>query len=88
MVRFVTGGGEDRFKLLLCGLSPLACIWFGEAVGGFTGPAGTMGTTASAAGRMVRIPGWVNLLLPVVFVILQVMIVTPTLTARAQRVKP
>lgn len=69
IVALVAGGGEEGFKVLLCLLLPLACIWFGDAMGGFTGPAGTIGITAASPGMILCILGWVILLLPVVFVI-------------------
>jgi hypothetical protein len=64
-----TAGAEHAFLLCLYLLFPLACIWFGDAMGGFTGPAGTIGITASSPGVFVRILGWVILLLPVIFMI-------------------
>jgi hypothetical protein len=69
VVAFVTSGGEDGFRVLLAVLLPLACIWFGDAMGGFTGPAGTIGITAASPGLIVCILGWVILLLPIVFMV-------------------
>ena len=65
----MTASAEQAFLALLFVLFPLACIWFGDAMGGFTGPAGTIGITAPSPGVFVRILGWVVLLLPAVFVI-------------------
>ncbi len=42
---FVTGGGEASCKVLLFVILPLACIWFSDAMGSFTGPAGSIGIT-------------------------------------------
>jgi len=66
----VTASGEQAFLALLFAIFPLACIWFGDAMGGFTGPAGTIGITAPSPGTMVRILGWVVLLLPAMLMIL------------------
>jgi len=51
--------------LLFC-LFPLACIWFGEAMGGYVGPAGMMGITEPTPGIIICILGWLLLLLPVI----------------------
>jgi len=67
---FLTAGGEGGFKVLLFVILPLACIWFGDAMGGFTGPAGSIGITAPSPGLIVCVLGWVTLLLPVIFVVL------------------
>jgi hypothetical protein len=67
---FVMGGGEGGFKILAFVILPLACIWFSEAMGGYTGPTTSMPITAPSPGIMVCIVGWVVLLLPVVFVII------------------
>ena len=65
----VTADAEHAFLALLFVIFPLACIWFGDAMGGFTGPAGGIGITRSSPGVMVRILGWVVLLLPVIFML-------------------
>jgi len=71
---FVTGGGEAGFKVLGFVILPLACIWFSEPMGGYTGPSGYIGSgsfiTAPSPGVLVCILGWVVLLLPVVFLII------------------
>jgi len=48
---------------------PLACIWFSEAMGGYTWPTTGIAITAPSPGLIVRILGWVVLLLPLIFVI-------------------
>jgi hypothetical protein len=69
LAALVTTSAEHAFLALLFVIFPLACIWFGDAMGGFTGPAGTIGITASSPGVVVRILGWVVLLLPVIFMV-------------------
>jgi hypothetical protein len=66
----VTGGGEAGFKVLGFVILPLACIWFSEAMGGYTGPSGSIWVNAPTPGVIVCILGWLLLLLPVVFVII------------------
>jgi hypothetical protein len=65
----ITADGEHAFLIFMGVLFPLTCIWFSDAMGGFTGPAGTIGITGSSPGVIVRILGWVILLLPLIFII-------------------
>ena len=64
---FVTTGGEGGFKVLMFVILPLACIWFGEAMGGYTGPSGSTWITAPTPGKAVCIAGWLLLALPLLF---------------------
>jgi hypothetical protein len=66
----LAGGAEGGCKMGLVLILPLACIWFSEAMGGYTGPTTSMPITAPSPGIMVCILGWVILLLPGVFVII------------------
>jgi hypothetical protein len=66
---FATEGGEGGLKVLIMVTLPLACIWFGDAMGGFTGPAGSIGITAPSPGMVVCIAGWIVLLLLILFII-------------------
>ena len=59
-------------RLAITVIFPLACIWFADAMGGFVGPASTIAITASSPGILVRILGWVVLVLPLVFVIVEI----------------
>jgi hypothetical protein len=71
IVATVAGGAEDGFKVFAFTILPIACIWFGDAMGGYTGPTGTgMPFTAPSPGVIVCIVGWLVLLLPVVLVII------------------
>jgi hypothetical protein len=49
---------------------PLACIWFGDAMGGCTGPSGTIWITASSPGVIVCIVGWLLLIMPLFLILL------------------
>jgi hypothetical protein len=68
----VAGGAEVGFKAAMCVILPLACIWFGEAMGGYIGPTGQGAITSPTPGLLVCILGWVVLILPVIFLIVGV----------------
>ena len=67
---FATGGAEGGCKVLGFVILPLACIWFGDAMGSFTGLSGSIGITAPSPGLFVCIAGWILLIMPVLFIIL------------------
>ncbi len=66
VLAYAKAGNEAALMVMIFCLLPLACIWFGEAMGGYTGPAGATGITAPSPGIMVCILGWLVLLLPVI----------------------
>jgi hypothetical protein len=71
IVGTVAGGAEVGFKVFAFVILPLACIWFADAMGGYTGQTWTgMPITAPSPGVIVCIVGWLVLLSPVVFVII------------------
>ena len=43
---------------------PLACIWFGDEMGDYTGPLSSI--TKISPGTFIRIGGWILLFLPVI----------------------
>ena len=63
---FMGGGGEVGCKVLLFVILPLACIWFSDAMGGYTGLTMSMPITAPSPGLIVCILGWLLLLLPLI----------------------
>jgi hypothetical protein len=69
-VGFAAEGGEGGLKVLAMVILPLACIWFGDAMGGYTGQAGSIGITAPSPGVIVSILGWLLLLLPIIMMII------------------
>ena len=69
MGAFVDVGAEAGFKVIMVVTLPLACIWFADAMGGYTGPTTGMWITAPSPGVFVRILGWLLLLLPLIFLI-------------------
>ena len=70
VVGFASSGGETAFKALGFAILPLACIWFSEPMGGFTGLSGNIWITAPSPSIFVCIAGWLLLILPLIFMIL------------------
>jgi len=64
----IQGGAEMAFKVVLFLILPLACIWFSDALGAYTGflPLGDYPITQQSPGILVRNLGWVVLLMLVV----------------------
>jgi hypothetical protein len=65
-IAFAHGGMEPTFKIGMFLILPLACIWFADAMGGYTGLTTSMPITAPSPGVIVRILGWALLLLPLI----------------------
>ena len=64
---YVTDGSELAWRVAIFLIPALACIWFSDALGGYTGlnfvgPA----ITRTTPGCFVAFVGWVILLLPVI----------------------
>jgi hypothetical protein len=57
--------GEAACKVGIFLILPLACIWFSDAMGGFTG-VGAPSITTTTPGWAVAFGGWLLLLVPVV----------------------
>ncbi len=62
----VSGDVEVIFAVLGFVVLSLAFIWFGDAIGDFTGFIGPRPITARTPGGMIRFIGWLLLLLPAV----------------------
>lgn len=59
------GAGEGAMRMGMFLILPMACIWFGESMGGFVG--GTMRgqfISSTTPGCMVAAGGWLLLLIP------------------------
>ncbi len=67
---FAGRGPEGACLIALSVLFPLACIWFGEAMGGHTGPASGIAITQTSPGMCVRILGWALMLMPLLVFLL------------------
>jgi hypothetical protein len=65
---YVMGGGELALRLFIFLLLPLACIWFGEAMGGYIGFIGFSKPqiTQKTPGCIVEIGGWFLLSVPII----------------------
>ncbi len=61
------GGGASAFQMAIFCLLPLACIWFADAMRGYTGPTPRGAFISPSAGLMVCVAGWMIMLLPVFF---------------------
>ena len=66
VVALCGGGAEAGFKAALFLVLPLACIWFSEAMGGYTGPAWRATITAPTPAVFVCIAGWLLLVMPAI----------------------
>jgi hypothetical protein len=62
---YVSGGPPLLAKCAMYLLLPMACIWFGEEMGAFTGVMRGQSIDAESPGCLVAFLGWVLLLLPV-----------------------
>ena len=73
VIATISVGAEGAFKVGIFVIFPLFCIWFSEAMGGYTGP-GMMWfdypITQKSPGIFICILGWIILLLPVMIVII------------------
>ena len=67
VVAYSHGGPVPLVQCLLYLLFPLACIWFSEEMGAFTGVMRGQFVGRESPGCMVAFLGWVLLLLPVFF---------------------
>ncbi len=66
VVALCGGGAEAAFKAALFLVLPLACIWFSEAMGGYTGPTWRAAITAPSPAVFACIAGWLLLLVPAI----------------------
>ena len=60
---YLTANEEAAFKVAIFLILPLACIWFSDAMGEFTG-LGFPSITTTTPGWAVAFGGWLLLLLP------------------------
>lgn len=63
---FTLGGGELALRLFIFLLLPLACIWFSDAMGGYTGfiGLGKPAVTRETPGCIIAAGGWLLLVIP------------------------
>jgi len=65
-IAFFGEGGEAFLSTLIFLILPLACIWFSEAMGGYTGIMRGQTITSATPGCFVAFGGWLLLLVPVI----------------------
>lgn len=70
IIAFAARGGEGVFKMALFLILPMFCIWFSDAMGGYSGLTSWMISVSPSPPIFVRILGWMVLLLPIAFVII------------------
>ena len=63
---YLAGGWGLTWRVALFLNLPLACIWFSEAMGGYTGGTGRGAITGTTPGCFVAFGGWLLLSLPVI----------------------
>jgi hypothetical protein len=73
LIALAHGGIELAFIVGISLILPLACIWFAEAMGGYTGVTTNVAITKASPGLIVCILGWVLLLLPLIIGIFQIL---------------
>jgi hypothetical protein len=69
VLAYAQGGGESAFRFGMFLVLPLACIWFAEAMGRYTGPTTIIAITEPTPALVVLILGWLLLLLPLLIMI-------------------
>ncbi|MBN1270334.1 MAG: hypothetical protein JXB04_12155 [Kiritimatiellae bacterium] len=66
-VAYLADGPELTWRVAIFLVLPLACIWFSDAMGGYTGVGfGRGAITSTTPGCFVAFGGWLLLLLPVI----------------------
>jgi hypothetical protein len=58
-------GAETAFKVGMYAIIPLACIWFSQPMGNYTGTMRGQLITSSTPGCLVATGGWLLLLMPI-----------------------
>lgn len=68
IIAYIWDGSEMLFRILLFLILPLACIWFSEEMGSYTGLTGidSPGITKESPPTLVKFMGWILLILPAI----------------------
>ncbi len=61
---YFSGGPALALRVATALIFPLACIWFSDAMGAYTGMMGKVSITSTTPGCFVAAGGWLLLLLP------------------------
>lgn len=65
ILAFLMGNSYDWLRVFGFVILPLACIWFGDELGGYTGFVQLI-PVRQTPGCFIRFAGWILLLLPVI----------------------
>ncbi len=71
LMALFTAGIEGVLVVFFFSLLPLACIWFSDLMGAYTGPSSTIFISEPTPGPVVCVLGWLWLLFPVIASVLQ-----------------
>lgn len=71
IVAYAAAGSGGAIKCGLFLILPMACIWFSEEMGSFTGVMRGQYINAETPGCLVAFGGWLVLMLPVIIGIIQ-----------------
>ncbi len=63
---YLGNGAETAFKTGMFLILPLACIWFSDAMGSFTGVMRGQYVNATTPGCLVAFGGWLLLAMPLI----------------------
>ena len=66
VVAYHANGAETAFKAGMFLILPLACIWFSDAMGSFTGVMRGQHINATTPGGLVAFGGWLLLAMPLI----------------------
>ena len=69
VLAFLMEGAETAFRVIIFLILPLGCIWYGEALGSFTGLMRGQYVNATSPGWLVTFIGWIILLLPLIMAV-------------------
>lgn len=67
---YFVGGLEAFLKFIIFLIFPIACIWFSNEIGQFTGVVRWHGVSKPTPGIFVAFGGWLLLLLPIIAIII------------------
>jgi hypothetical protein len=70
-IALLAGAGWETIKLVAFLVLPLACIWFSDELGSFTGVMRGQYVNAQTPGCLVAFGGWLLLMLPVIVGVIQ-----------------
>ena len=67
VIAYYGGGPGAVLKFAVALILPLACIWYGDALGEYIGGFGRATITSTSPGCLVAFLGWVLLLGPIIY---------------------